>query len=369
MRTFRLRRLALGTLASLALGCGARTEVGIGGGTASDASVGLDASADAVPAVPDVRDGQVIDVIVTDAGCSSDVQCDDAVGCTLDRCDPNLRVCTHLPRPQLCDDGIFCNGAEACNFVQGCVPGAAPSCSDGIGCTVDSCNEANEGCDHVPNDALCPISHTCDLQLGCQARAIAHSGTTLYDIRLPSGQVKVIGPTGSQLTDIALHPSNVLYGIGFNQLYTVNQSTGVATFFKSTTAGNINGADVSPTGSLYVSGGSGLYTLDLGTGVATFVTSFPPGRSSSGDLAFVGPRLLASATGSQPDDLVEFDLVTKTSKILGSIGFTCVWGLAAYGPTLYGLTCNGAVLSIDTTTGKGTQLNGANVAFWGASAR
>lgn len=365
MRSFWGLGLAMPALALV--GCGARTEVGgAGASTVTDASVGLDGATDGGA---DVRDAQVLDVLVTDAGCTFDAQCDDAVPCTADRCDPGLHVCTHAPRPQLCDDGIFCNGPEACDFIQGCVPAAPPSCSDGIACSVDSCNESSKGCDHVPNDALCPISHTCDLQLGCQARAIAHSGTTLYDVRLPSGQVKVIGPTGSQLTDIALHPTNVLYGIGFNQLYTVNQSTGVATFFKSTTAGNINGADASPTGSLYVSGGSGLYTLDLGTGNATFVATFPAGRSSSGDLAFVGPRLLASATGSQLDDLVEFDVVTKTAKILGSIGFTCVWGLAAYGPTLYGLTCNGAVLSIDTTTGKGTQLNSANVAFWGASAR
>ena len=51
------------------------------------------------------------------------------------------------------------------------------------------------------------------------------------------------------------------------------------------------------------------------------------------------------------------------------MGFTCIWGLAAYGPTLYGLTCEGRILSIDTTTGKGAQLNKVSTAFWGASAR
>ncbi|CAN5607835.1 hypothetical protein BH09MYX1_BH09MYX1_48050 [soil metagenome] len=62
-------------------------------------------------------------------------------------------------------------------------------------------------------------------------------------------------------------------------------------------------------------------------------------------------------------------MITKTSTILGPIGFSCVWGLAAFGPTLYGLTCNGHVLSINPNTGKGTLLNQSSVAFWGASAR
>ncbi|CAN5607885.1 hypothetical protein BH09MYX1_BH09MYX1_48060 [soil metagenome] len=240
-------------LATLEMGCGARTDIDV------SPSVDQDAAADAAGLdAYDASDAQVVDVIVTDAGCKADVQCDDLIACTVDRCDPNLRVCTHLPRPALCDDAVFCNGAEACDAVQGCIATGPPSCSDGVACSVDACNEGAKGCDHIPDDSLCPISHACDLQLGCQARALAHSSSTLYDIRLPSGQIKALGGTTAQLTDIALHPTNVLYGIGFNQIYTVNQKTGATTFFKSTNAGSINGADVSPSGTLYVSGGTSL---------------------------------------------------------------------------------------------------------------
>jgi len=97
--------------------------------------------------------------------------------------------------------------------------------------------------------------------------------------------------------------------------------------------------------------------------------SFPNGSTSSGDLAWVGTRLLATAATSGGDQLVEFDVVKKTSKVLGPCGFTCIWGLAAYGTTLYGLTCEGRILSIDTTSGAATQLNQTNTGFWGASAR
>jgi hypothetical protein len=336
--------------------CGARTELG--------APERFDAS------VPDVAHdvAQPEDVIVTDSGCASDAQCDDGIACTMDVCDPALRVCTHAPRSALCDDGVFCDGDEVCDPSAGCTT-IPRDCADSVSCTVDTCDEQNKTCVHAPDDSLCPISHVCDPVLGCQAHALAHDDTTLYDVRLPSGQVNVIGSTGAQLTDIALSPSNVLFGLGFGALYTVSQQTGLATFAKNVNGSSLNGADVAPNGTLWVSGGSALSTLDTTSGALAFVASFPNGTSSSGDLAWVGSRLLATATTGGGDDLVEFDVLNKTSKVLGATGFTCIWGLAAYGTTLYGLTCQGLVLSIDTTTGKATQLNKSSATFWGASAR
>jgi hypothetical protein len=364
----RSRRVA-GFVVLLAIGaCGTRTDLSIDA-PALDASAdvqALDARADAsadsgADVVEDV-------IIVTDAGCTNDADCQDGVACTLDRCDPMLRVCTHAPRNALCDDGVFCNGDERCDANLGCASGVR-NCADAISCTKDSCDEGKKACVHAPDDMQCPISHACDPQLGCQARALAEDDTTLYDVRLPSGQVKAIGPVGLSLSDIALHPSNVLYGLTFSALYTIDQMTAKATFAKSLSANSLNGLDAAPNGALYASGGGSLSLIDPQTGSITFVASFPNGRSSSGDLAFVGARLLASAIGGMTDELVEFDLANKTSKIVGPIGFGCVWGLAAYGMILYGLTCQGLVLSIDTNTGKGTQLNTANVTFRGASAR
>ena len=75
-----------------------------------------------------------------------------------------------------CDDGLFCNGAETCNVGTGqCQAGTAPSCGDGVSCTVDSCNEGTDSCDNTPNDGLCDNglfcdgSETCDPVLDCQA--------------------------------------------------------------------------------------------------------------------------------------------------------------------------------------------------------
>jgi hypothetical protein len=54
---------------------------------------------------------------------------------------------------EFCDDGLFCNGVETCGVI--CIPGTSVDCSDGIGCTDDSCDEDNDVCVNDPNDALC----------------------------------------------------------------------------------------------------------------------------------------------------------------------------------------------------------------------
>ncbi len=73
-----------------------------------------------------------------------------------------------------CDDGVYCNGAEQC-VAGSCQTGTAVSCDDGIACTVDACNEATDSCDYTGDDAVCDNglfcdgAETCDLVLGCQA--------------------------------------------------------------------------------------------------------------------------------------------------------------------------------------------------------
>ena len=73
-----------------------------------------------------------------------------------------------------CDDNVFCNGAETC---QGgaCLAGTPPSCNDGFACTADSCNQTADACDHIPSDLPCDDglwcngAETCDPLNGCQA--------------------------------------------------------------------------------------------------------------------------------------------------------------------------------------------------------
>jgi cysteine-rich repeat protein len=103
--------------------------------------------------------------------------CSDGVACTRDSCDDVRGGCVSVPEDTACDDGLFCNGAETCDGVWGCRPGAAPPCSDGIPCTVDRCDESSRSCAHVPDHAQCDDGRfctgveTCDPRAGCVAGA------------------------------------------------------------------------------------------------------------------------------------------------------------------------------------------------------
>jgi hypothetical protein len=88
-------------------------------------------------------------------------------------CNEGTDSCYDCQSSPECDDGLYCNGVETC--VGGfCQAGTAVNCSDGVACTNDSCNEGTDSCDHVPSNALCNDglfcngAETCHLTLGCQ---------------------------------------------------------------------------------------------------------------------------------------------------------------------------------------------------------
>lgn len=114
-------------------------------------------------------------------------------------------------------------------------------------------------------------------------------------------------------------------------------------------------------------GGTTIATLDVATTTtATFATI---SAVVSGDLAFVDNRMLLTVRGSTSDELIEVDMTTRASHTVGNVGFRCIYGLAAYGPTLYGFTCDGWILRIDTQTGAGTPITNTAIEFYGATAR
>ncbi|MGE0822032.1 MAG: hypothetical protein AB7G75_03595 [Candidatus Binatia bacterium] len=103
--------------------------------------------------------------------------CSDGVSCTVDACDEDNDTCTNTPDDSQCNDGLYCNGTETCDPVNGCQAGTAPDCSDGVSCTVDACDEANDVCTHTPDDSQCNDSSacttdSCDAVLGCVNNSI-----------------------------------------------------------------------------------------------------------------------------------------------------------------------------------------------------
>lgn len=95
------------------------------------------------------------------------INCDDGVACTVDVCDNAEQRCISTPNHELCpSDGNFCNGPEMCDATKGCVSGPAPNCDDGLACTIDSCDYAT-GCVYLPNSALCDDGVYCNGREEC----------------------------------------------------------------------------------------------------------------------------------------------------------------------------------------------------------
>ncbi len=101
-------------------------------------------------------------------------QCDD--GNTVDG-DCCSALCTFEAAGSTCDDGLFCNTGEICDGAGTCGGGTARNCDDGVGCTVDSCNDTLDACVHLPDDSACDDGlfcngpETCDDLLDCRAGA------------------------------------------------------------------------------------------------------------------------------------------------------------------------------------------------------
>ena len=100
--------------------------------------------------------------------------CDDGVNCTVDTCDEANDTCSSSADDALCDNGLFCDGSETCDAALGCQAGTPVVCDDGVGCTVDSCDEGSDACSFAPdnsycdNGVFCDGTETCDAILGCQ---------------------------------------------------------------------------------------------------------------------------------------------------------------------------------------------------------
>ncbi len=330
-------------------GCGART--GLRVDDAGDAGE-----------VSDALDGRVPE-------CRADRDCDDRVPCTRDRCDAAAGRCVHAPDDARCDDRRYCNGVERC-LATGCAAGEPVRCDDGVGCTVDACDEGMRRCTSTPDDGRCPISHRCDPARACVARVLANTSTDLFEVELPSGALRSLGPV-APFTDVALHPDRTLYAVtSRGELWRLDASTRRGTYL-SATGQPLTALDATPDGTVYAAGSAGLFRVEPRTGATRFVASFPPGLEASGDLAVYEGRLLASARAdpSSLDTLVEFDLATGRSRVLGGLGYRCVWALAAFGSTLYGLTCEGVVLRVGASNGAATVLTRADAVFYGATAR
>ena len=244
---------------------------------------------------------------------------------------------------------------------------------DGIACTHDICPQ-NHFCEHVPDDSLCPPGLRCSSLVGCDAFAYVTTTKDLLEVQLPSGASRTLANGFLFFGDLGLAPDGTLYAAySLGQLEKVDRARGSISPFVDLGLPELTGLDVASDGTIYVSASSTVYRVALGTpGLLVHVADLPPPWKSSGDLAVFGGQILVSVKqglGDTSDALVLVNPIAGTSLVLGTIGYRCVYGLAAFGPTLFGFTCEGRVITIDARTGTGTPVTSMPVSFTGATAR
>ncbi len=114
----------------------------------------------------DCDDGLFCNGAETCNGCTCEAgmapNCNDGVSCTDDSCNEGTDSCDNVANDANCDNGLWCDGAETCDAVNDCQAGTPVDCNDGVGCTVDSCNEGTDSCDNTPDDGSCSNGQFCD---------------------------------------------------------------------------------------------------------------------------------------------------------------------------------------------------------------
>jgi hypothetical protein len=101
-----------------------------------------------------------------------DVDCNDFIPCTVDRFDDDLQACVNTPDNAVCNDRQFCNGVETCSAETGCVAGTPVDCSslDSV-CALGACDERRDRCGTAPaNEGTgCDDGMFCTVADSCRA--------------------------------------------------------------------------------------------------------------------------------------------------------------------------------------------------------
>lgn len=197
------------------------------------------------------------------------------------------------------------------------------------------------------------------------------------------GTIRTIGGSSiSAITDIALGGDadgrKRLYAVSWNQLYLLNQKSGVAQQVSAavlTRPVNINALVSVRNGTLLAAGIDGsVVKIDTATGRGVVIGSFGAGLGSSGDLIVMPHgRIFGTATGAGSDALVQVNASTGKARRVGAIGFDQVYGLTVARGRLFGLTNTnpgcpaGGLIEINVSSGRGNLLRCLSFSAWGAT--
>ncbi len=230
-----------------------------------------------------------------------------------------------------------------------------------------------EFCDNIDNNC----SGTVNDNVTCAF--YAHSGNDLYEIdpfaktaTKLSGSFVALDGSSIELLDIDTHPDGTLFGISRDGLYHFDtwSNRWIRQGDFGIDVGDPNGLAIDSTGTAFVTSQDKVYTVDVHTGHATLIGS-TGSFYSSGDCV-VNKRdtlfMTSKSQDSTEDTLVQVSRQDGHGTAIGKIGFKNVFGLTAAWGTLYGLTLNGELISINQQTGEATLVHKFNgISFFGAA--
>jgi uncharacterized repeat protein (TIGR01451 family) len=307
-------------------------------------------------------------------GCqaAAPVDCDDGVACTVDACDEAADACDHAPDDGFCDNGLYCDGAEVCDAALGCQTGLPVDCGDGVGCTVDACDEASDSCAHLPDHGLCDNGlfcdgvETCDPLLDCRAGSepcvfACDDGADVCLDPVPfecTGDAYIIQDENARLTlvDPSVSPF-VFVPIGGATGIEINNLG-----FRSTD-GFLYGVELSPGGNVQI--------VRLDSHGDVFGLGRPPGlpaapRFDAGDVSPDGATMYITAANQALYrlDLTQLPTLPAVTSVAvsGASGFVFDWAANPADGLLYGGDSTGGQLAVlDPATGVRTDVNVAGL--------
>lgn len=286
----------------------------------------------------------------------SDDVCDDGIACTIDTCNVAFDACENAPCDGGCNDFDFCDGVERCDNTRGCIDGP-PACETGVACATSLCFEAGDFCSHVyPPSCMVPDVHI----------LVTDVSGALWDVTpfAATTQTPITGSAGATHLDIAVLGTRwfVADSVAIRELLPFTN-----TVIAELPFGGPNSLAAGPDGYLYAASNP-VYRIDPDTGASELIGNLPIGHNSSGDIAFVGDRMFVSTDSGCGGALVELDVATGQSTVLGGDGLGCVYGLATIGGVLYIVNCDGKIGTFDPDTGEVSIFVDTTVQAYGADA-
>jgi hypothetical protein len=202
-----------------------------------------------------------------------------------------------------------------------------------------------------------------------QSAVYAHTATSLYRVDPDTYAATKVGDFGltgilEVMTDLAIDGNGNLVGVTFSSVYSVDATTGHATQISS---GNIftqfNGLSFVPgtSGDVLVgtdNADGNVYQVNATTGATSVIGSMGGSFTSSGDVVSVdGFGTVQTVPGTQHDVLVRLAPGSYTATPIGTnTGFDKIYGLGFWKGKVFGFTYAGQIITIDPTTGAGTQV-------------